>query len=333
MENVAVISFARTNVELNAKLTEIINGMGISCISYAGDKSVVETEMVTRLKDIKVWIDEHWKRLDALIFIGGVDVALRIIADKIEDKMKDPAVLVMDEDLQYIVPILGNHLGGGNDFAKELAPIIQARSIITTPKEMIEKFSIEKFAKDNGMEIGSRLQARTISTAILEGQHIGFYSEYPIKGEIPPELTECEDMKALSWFTQRIAIRSQFIVGMGLREGVPFQFVEELFLAEIEDQKIEIMQVHGIATLSESANEPALLELSDKYSIPILSFSKSELLDPRGVYIMEEDKNQSVNISERSAIIGSEGGELVVEKVTGKGATIAIARKRKTVYF
>lgn len=333
MENVAVISFARTNIELNTKLTEIINGMDISCISYAGDKSVVETEMVTRLKEAKVWIDEHWKRLDAFIFIGGIDIALRIIADQVEDKMKDPAVLVMDEDLQYIVPILGNHLGGGNDFAKELAVKINARSIITTSKEMAEKFSIEKFAKKNEMEIGSKLQARTISSAILEGQHIGFYSEYPIKGEIPPELTECEDMKALSWFTQRIAIRSQFIIGMGLREEVPFEFVEELFLESVEEQKIEIIQIHGLATLNESAKEPALIELSEKYNIPILSFSKNELLDPRGVYIVEEEKSQSVNISERSAIIGSEGGELILEKVAGKGATLAIARRRKTVYF
>ncbi|MFI3208754.1 MAG: cobalamin biosynthesis protein [Eubacteriales bacterium] len=333
MKNIAVVSFTKNAKELNEEIARVLERYSYECISYIGERSACEAEMISVLKDTRLWVDEHWKRVDAFIFIGGADIATRMISKLVEDKMKDPAVLVMDEACRYLIPILGNHLGLGNDLAHKLGKLVNAKEIITTPQEIQEKFTIEKFAERNDMELGNREQARTISSAILEGQHIGFYCEWDIEGEIPSGLTHCQDRKELSWYTQRIAVRNEYVIGMGLKEGVPFSNVEALFLSELDDMKIDMKQVKGIATIRDRKDEPALCELSEKYRVPILSYTAKELRELHVIGGNETAAKNEANISERSAILGSEGGELVKEKVAGKGATFAAAKKVKTLYF
>lgn len=333
MKNIAVVSFTKNTVELNDEIIKLLERHNYSCVAHCAKRTACEVELITSLKDTRNWIEEHFKRMDAFLFIGGADIATRMINHLIEDKMKDPAVLVIDEECKYVVPILGNHLGLGNDLAKKLAKLINAKDIITTPREIQEKFTIEKFAERNEMEIGKREQARTISSAILEGQHIGLYCECNIEGEIPSGLTLCKDKKELSWYTQRISIKNEYVVGMGLKEGVPLVNVETLFLEQIENMKVDVIQIKGIATIRDKKDEHALCELSEKYHIPILSYTGKELRDLHVVGTGEVTVKSEANISERAAILGSECGELVLPKVVGRGVTFAAAKKLKTVYF
>lgn len=333
MKNIGIISLTKNTKELNDEIIKLLERHKYVGISYYGKKSASEVEHFSNLKDIKTWLEEYWKRLDAIVFIGAVDVAVRLIGTLIEDKMKDPAVLVIDEACKYVVPILGSHIGEGNDLSEKLAKIINAKDVITTPVEVQEKFKIEKFAELNNMSLENREQARTISTSVLEGQHIGFYCEYDIEGEIPSGLTTCGDKKELSWYTQRIAIRSEYIVGMGMKEGVVLSSMEDLFLSELDKLKIDMIQVKGIATIYEKREESALIALSEKYRIPILAYTTKELRELNLIHTSEMAVKSVANISERAALLGSNGGELVQDKVVGKGVTFAAARIAKTIYF
>ena len=333
MKNIVVVSFTKNTVDLNQEIVKLLDRHKYKCVSHLANRSACEVELISALKDTKNWIEECWKRTDAFIFIGGADIATRMIANLVEDKMKDPAVLVLDDECRYIIPILGNHLGLGNDLAEKLAKIVNCKDIITTPKEVREKFTIEKFAERNEMEIGNREQARTISAAILEGQHIGFYCECTMAGNVPVGLNVCKDKKELSWYTQRIAIRDEYIIGMGLKEGVSFNNVEELFLSQLDIMKIDLIQVKGIATIQDKKDEPALFTLGEKYHLPILAYTAKELRELNLVNSNETGARNEANISERAAIIGSDCGELVQPKVIGRGVTFAAARKLKTIYF
>lgn len=333
MKNIAVVSLVKNTLELSEEIVRLLDRHKYVCTLHNANKGACEVELITVLKSTKSWIEECWKRTDAFIFIGGADIATRMIGNLVEDKMKDPAVLVIDEECKYVIPILGNHLGLGNDLANKLAKLVNAKDIITTPKEVREKFTIEKFAERNEMEIGQRDQARTISAAILEGQHIGFYCESEIDGEVPAGLTLCKDTKELAWFIQRISIRSEYAIGMGLKEGVSFTNVEDLFLEQLEQMKVDVAQVKVLATIRDKKDEPALQTLSEKYNIPILSYTGKELRDLHLVNSGDSGAKNEANISERAALLGSECGELVQKKVVGRGATFAAAKKLKTIYF
>lgn len=333
MKNIAIVSFTRNTVELSEEIVKLLGRHKYICTLHNANRGACEVELITALKSTKSWVDECWKRMDAFVFIGSANVATRMFADLVEDKMKDPAVLVLDEECKYVIPILGNHIGLGNDLASKLAKLVNAKDILTTTEEVNEKFTIEKFAERNEMEIGNRDQARTITAAILEGQHIGFYCENDIDGEIPPGLTPCKDTKELSWFIQRISIRSEYVVGMGLKEGVSFVNVEDLFLAQLDVLNIDMIQVKGIATIRDKKEEPALISLAEKYHLPILSFTGKELRDLHVVSSEDPSAKNEANISERAAILGSDCGQLIQKKVVGRGATFAAAKKLKTIYF
>lgn len=333
MKNIAIVNFSKKTTDLNDEIARVLERYKYHCVSLHSERNACEMELVTALKETKVWVEECWKRMDAFVFIGSSDLASRVISSLIEDKIKDPAVLVMDEEGRYVIPILGNHLGLANDLACKLGKLLNAKDIITTPAEVSEKFSIEKFAERNEMEIGNREQARTISSAILEGQHIGFYCECNIEGEIPNGLTHCQDTKELSWYTQRISIRNEYVIGMGVKEGASIVNVEELFLSQLDEMKVDMKQVKGIATIRDRKDEPALRELSEKYRIPIMSYTAKELRELHIVGANASVSKNEANISERAAILGSDCGELVYPKVAGKGATFAAARKLKTIYF
>ena len=64
---------------------------------------------------------ESFSSADALIFIGACGIAVREIAPYLVSKKTDPAVLCIDEKMQFVIPLLSGHIGGANALAVKLA--------------------------------------------------------------------------------------------------------------------------------------------------------------------------------------------------------------------
>lgn len=336
MKNIAIISFTRTGTDLNQNIKDILEKKGYACDSYASQRSAGEAEMITPLKDVKIWVEEEWNRRDGFVFVGATGIAVRMIAPHIKDKLKDPAVVVVDETGQFVISLLSGHIGGANELTEVLASTMNSTPVITTATDVQGKFAIDVWAKKNGLELGNRKAARMLSAAILEGQHVGFYCEYPVEGEIPPELTVCDNLKDLEWYTQRIAIRLSYSVGMGCKKNVPFENVESLFLEKLKELEIDVKQVEEIATIDIKKKEPALLALSKKYGIPLVWYSAEELAAAKMVTQSSkfvEGVTGVGNVCERAAFLASEEGEIVQPKEKGTGVTIAFAKKLRSIQF
>lgn len=75
---------------------------------------------------------------DRMILICAMGIAVRTLAPVLKDKFSDPAVLVLDEEGRFVVPLLSGHEGGANHWASELAEAIGGQPIITTAKPYVK---------------------------------------------------------------------------------------------------------------------------------------------------------------------------------------------------
>ncbi len=67
-----------------------------------------------------------------LVLITATGIAVRTLAAVIGDKRQDPPVLVLDQHGRFVVPLLGGHEAGANEWARRLAERLGAQAVLTT---------------------------------------------------------------------------------------------------------------------------------------------------------------------------------------------------------
>ena len=162
-----MISFTGNGRRLERSLAHELEKEGhqvlqaVKCKELESDKDAVKCSA-------REWTGEQFRTRDVLIFIGAVQIAVRLIASFIGSKTTDPAVLVLDEKGQYCIPILSGHIGGANEMAERIAEMAGALPVITTATDIRGKWAIDVFARKNHLYIEDMQKAKQISAKILE---------------------------------------------------------------------------------------------------------------------------------------------------------------------
>ncbi len=187
--NIAIICFSMTGLETGEKLQKALTEAGEQVTlakksRYLPDSIAVSTSQ---------WAGEQFQSgKDGVIFIGACGIAVRSIAPYIVGKKTDPAVLVVDECGNFVISLLSGHLGGANELAFRCAGYLGATPVVTTATDLHSRFAVDVFAKKNGCAIFHMKAAKEASAALLAGEKIGFYSEFPWEGELPEGLILCD---------------------------------------------------------------------------------------------------------------------------------------------
>lgn len=113
-------------------------------------------------------VQHHFLSGERCIFICATGIVVRALAPVLKNKYTDPAVLVLDDKGQFVIPLLSGHEGGANAFAKEVADYLKAQLVITSAAEYTRAVYTIGMGCDKGCPKSILLQLVECANEILK---------------------------------------------------------------------------------------------------------------------------------------------------------------------
>ena len=270
---------------------------------------------------------------EALVFVGAAGIAVRTIAPLVRDKLKDPPVIVIDENGSFVIPLLSGHVGGANNLALEVADIIGAQPVITTATDVSGAFSVDVFAKENELKIANREGIARVSSSALEGKPVTIcIKDYPPEEPVDVLIADEEAAKALKDSAKIVLRPKRYAIGIGCRRGKTFEALRSFAEEVLDDNGIDISDAGCIVTIDVKKDEEGLKRLSQAWRMPLITFEAGLLAKAEGDFSHSETVLEKVgvdNVCERAAVLAAgRGSQLIVKKTVRDGMTIAVAERK-----
>ena len=328
MKKIAIISVNETGSQVASQIQSKLNAQLIS----------------------RADLGSRWNDFDAFIFIGAMGICVRTIAPYINDKHTDPAVICIDSLGKQVISVLSGHVGGANELTNLIANILTATPVITTQSDLSGWWPLDT--------IGERFNWQTLHatnpaifafvnqkpTALLLDIH-DEGTNY-LERTLPPHVTIVNDISDVSSDKFELAIIVSYkhyktIKGVIMLQYVPKVLTVGIGLAHhaqpVEDilndinqlmvtSELEASAIKKYATIDLKADEPVVKYLQAKDTEVV--FYTADELSKVDVPTPSETVAAHVGTSsvcEAAAILGSNNGKLIIQKVKGQNWTAAFA--------
>ncbi|WP_096390982.1 cobalt-precorrin 5A hydrolase [Halopenitus persicus] len=313
-EELAIISFERkleTAEEIVAELADDYDRIDV--IEYHGDVFA-----------------EHWGEYDCFLGLMASGIAMRKTAPLLDDKWDDPAIVVVDEELTWAIPITGGH-HGANQVAHDLSRL-GAVPAMTTASEAAGKQGVESKAKALDSHVVNGDSTVATNLAVLNDE-LGPVARLdgPAAVLVDDDVTvlkrnggndgggdDGDDESA----TDRV------VLGTGTVSGVRAEQVLDAWETALDDLELTVDDVDFVATGTRKEDEEGLYEAAQAIDAGVVLFEKETLLEFEGP---SPSRSKELigwpGIAEASAIAGGREHELAREKERFDDAvTVAVGR-------
>ena len=287
------------------------------------------------------------KEAQALIFVGAAAIAIRMTAPHLRGKEKDPAVLVIDEKGQFVIPLLAGHIGGANGLARMLAAMLHGQAVITTATDVNDLFAVDEWAARQGLHLSSLQDAKQFAAELLERGQAGLYSEFPIgDGDMPAGLIRTQEgpvgvavtvHEDCHPFAKTVAAYPVILhIGIGCKRGTSRERIAQRVEEDMKQIHVSWHAVADISTIDIKKTEAGLTAFAEQHHLPIHYYTVRQLNDAPGTFMSSDFVRRIIgtdNVCERAAVLASHGGTLLLQKSGKDGVTVAIACEAYTVTF
>ncbi|WP_336002676.1 cobalt-precorrin 5A hydrolase [Halorientalis halophila] len=299
-EEIAIVSFERkwdTAEEIRAEIGDRYES--IDLVEYHGDVFA-----------------EHWGEYDCFVGLMASGIAMRKTAPLLDDKWDDPAIVVVDEELTWAIPITGGH-HGANQVADDLATM-GAVPAMTTASEAADKQGVEKQAKALDAHVVNGDSTVATNLAVLDDE-LG-----PVERLDGPKAVMVDDDVTVLKRNGDDGV----VLGTGSVSGAKKEQFEAAWRSALEGTDYEIADVDFVATGTRKEEEDGLLDAAAELDLGVISFEKETLEEFEGP---SPSRSKELigwpGISEASAIAGGREHELLREKERyDEAVTVAIGR-------
>lgn len=270
---------------------------------------------------------------EALVFIGAAGIAVRAVAQFVRDKLKDPPVIVIDENGSFVIPLLSGHVGGANSLALEIAEAIKAQPVITTATDVSGAFSVDVFARENELRIANRDGIAKVSSSALEGKPVTLcIKDYPPEEPVDVLIADEEAAKGLKDAAKIVLCPKRYAIGMGCRRDKSYEDLRAFAEDVLSNNGIDINDAGCIATIDVKKDEEGLKRLSQAWRMPLITFEAGLLAKAEGDFSHSDTVLEKVgvdNVCERAAVLAAgKGSQIKVKKTARDGMTVAVAERK-----
>lgn len=330
--------------------------MKLACITFTESGWRRMESIVPELKDWEVdlqrgfgekkvaladWTRDAFESADALLFVGATGIAVRAIAPFVQNKTEDPAVVVMDEKGQWVIPLLSGHIGGANRLAKQIARISGGAPVLTTATDVQGLWAVDEWATREGLVISNPSAIKTVSALLLQGKEIALYSDIALEGSLPRQVVTTSDkgqaQVIISPFNQENIISAEVLhlvprcicAGIGCRKGALKEHLEEAFQSALQTAQVTQEAIASVHSIDLKEDEPGLQDFCMDHDFNLVVHTAAALEEVSGSVARSAFVKRITgvdNVCERSALVNAD--ELLLEKQTGNGVTIALAVKK-----
>lgn len=309
-------------------------------------------------------LEKLFPRFNCHIMILSIGAAVRLIAPLLQNKKVDPAVVCVDDDSRFSIPILSGHVGRGNAFGLRVAEILGATPVVTTASDVRNTLMVDILGRDLGWVLDDVDRNVTKGcAAVVNENRVAFIQEtgepnwWPEDTPLPKGVEYFTDLDSVNpadfeilliatdrdiqkthpdHFASCVIYRPKSLVlGIGCDSNTPAELMERGIQRFFQENGLSIRSVKGLFTIDKKRGEKAILELSRAYNWPVAFFTPEEL---DGVPHIENPSDVvkkyvgTKGVSEPAAILGSGSDRLLVpkwkykEENVGRCMTLAAAR-------
>ena len=258
---------------------------------------------------------EHWGEYDCFVGLMASGIAMRKTAGLLDDKWEDPAVVVVDEELTWAIPLTGGH-HGANQVAYDLSKL-GAVPAMTTASEAAGKQGIESKAKALNAHVVNGDSTVATNLAVLNDD-----LDVVERLDGPRAVLVGDDVTVLKRNDEGV------VLGTGTVSGVRKEQVLDAWRIALDELDLGFPDVEFVATATRKEGEEGLYAAAQEIGAGVVLFEKEALLDHEGpTPSRAKELIGWPGIAEASAIAGGHDHELIREKERFDDAvTVAVGR-------
>lgn len=266
---------------------------------------------------LKDRIAHLWPEHRGFIFCLATGAVVRLIAPLLQDKSRDPAVVVIDETGKFVISLCSGHIGGGDRLARLVAAQIGATPVLTGASAGLGLPGIDVLgvpfgwrrshgdwtgvsaaaARGEPIEVIQKAGSTLWQQHLPEGHPFYFnFSESRQKPKVADKLAadKIANVNARIWISfarAKFAAKSELQsdlptvqwhprvlwAGIGCERGTSKAVIEKAIEKVFGANSLAEEAIAGIATIDLKADEVGLVELCQERDWPLRTFSAEVL--------------------------------------------------------
>lgn len=274
-------------------------------------------------------LNEAFNKYDGHIFIMATGIVIRKIASLIKSKDVDPAVVVIDEGMNFVISLLSGHLGGANDLTQNLHEIFGLVPIITTSSDVTGKIAVDTLSQKLKCNLKSLEAAKKVTSLIVDGKNVELSLPKNICNENPEGvvvISNKENLEVVHLYPENL------VIGIGSRRGIEKEKVYEFLIETLEKHNLSLKSIKHFATVDLKVDEKGIVETARELGKELKIVSREEILTVEDMFHGSEFVKKEIGVkavSEPCAYLtSSKDGKFIEIKAKKDGMTISIYEER-----